>query len=163
MRPFVLVLNPAFSFFLSQVSAFCQHLAPGCNYISEKSFKEDHFRTLPTTKQSVLASSAEWHPGFVTRKAAWPSVTEGGSGVRRWGAKASTEVSGGGWGGGGWEGKVVFIAICTIHQRKTKWTSVCNVPSWRSFKAWNSQILLKHMIQLTSIFKGSSLLSHTSR
>lgn len=100
MRPFLFVLNPAFSF-LSQVSAFCQHLVPGCTYINEKSFKEDHFRTLPTTKQSVLANSAEWHPSFVTPKAAWPSATEEGRGMRR--VRSHGQHRGLRWGVGGCE------------------------------------------------------------
>lgn len=58
------------------MSAFCQQLAPGYSYISEKSFKEDHFRTMPTTKQPVLASPAERHPGSVTRSSA--ALSDGG-------------------------------------------------------------------------------------
>lgn len=101
MRPFLFVLNPAFSF-LSQVSAFYQHLVPGCNDINKKSFKEDHFRTPPAARQSVLASSAKRHPSFVTLRAARPSVTDEGRGMGR--VRSQGQHRGLGVGGGGSEG-----------------------------------------------------------
>lgn len=59
--------------------------------------------------------------------------------------------------------KSLLLYVPYIKGKPNERLSVCNAPSWRSFKAWNSQIPLKHMIQLTSIFKGRSLLFHMSR
>lgn len=145
---FPFVLRSAFSFW-NRVLAFGQHFVLGGKYVNDRLPMESLFTTLPrvhapslTKDQSDLANPSRGHRNLIKLKAAHSPRRE------KWQCQhRGREVSGG-------RGKEIFIALCTLCQRKARRTSLCHVPSWRSFKAGNAQNSENIMIQLTSVFKG---------
>ena len=127
-KPFPFVCKPAFSLSHQVLLAFCQHLFLMANMLM-KGFK--HGPSL-TNDQSALANSSKGHRNFVTLKAAQSSQRKNRPGQRR-----GPEAREG-------RGKEIFIALCTIRQRKTKRTSVCRVPREGLLKHEMLKTILKH-------------------
>lgn len=137
-RPF-LSLKSAFSF-LNQVLAFRRHLVLGGEHVNKKASNE------VVLHHCQVSVGLSWQilPNNIIVLSQWKQLTAFSDerGEKEKGEPCQGQHGDRGARGGG--GKKSLLLYALYIKRKTKWMSVCNVPSRRSFKAWNSQILLKH-------------------